>query len=586
MISSRVARLTILWFGLFVFATLVAPKTAFSVPGPLFQTELAALFEVDQAAALERLDDEIAPVISSADPDVRLLQTLFELKADFLQTANRREEAARTLVDLARLLSANRSLLASDPIPHLRRASDLLIAVGKLRDAERVLTIALDEATESGLALDIRKALLSDLADIAQRRGRSQAADAYRTARETLSKTSPTEDATRGDGAAFKRVPVFYATDRARSGSAYPSDFYGGKRGGLEYGIATVTIPATHKFAQIEAPSVWSFEFTQSSAKHIILKSVEPVEKTQFFERMRTNIEKRAANEAFVFIHGFNVSFEKAAKRAAQMAHDMSFDGLPILFSWPSANSVLSYISDTAVVRLSGRRLSQFLEDVVKRSGATRVHVIAHSMGNRALTDALELMALRYQNKESGKAPLDQVIFAAPDVDADLFGEMVKTIRPLANRLTLYASEEDWALKVSRKLHGDAPRAGQGGGDTLISPVVDSIDMSELGEDMLAHSYFAGDASALVDLLSLFWQNAAPEKRCGLEASFRKGSSIPIWRYVAGKCVDAAMLPLLAQLRSKGSTEDDNLAEKIETIVGDAQLTSRLQNAVVRLLEK
>ena len=112
----------------------------------------------------------------------------------------------------------------------------------------------------------------------------------------------------------------------------------------------------------------------------------------------------------------------------------------------------------------------------------------------------------------------DQIVFAAPDVDAGLFVNMVRTIRPIARRLTLYASEKDWALESSRRLHGNAPRAGQGGPGTLADGSIDSIDMSELGDDMLAHSYFADDGSAIADMASLFWKNADPAKRCGLEA--------------------------------------------------------------------
>ncbi|MEM1317623.1 MAG: alpha/beta hydrolase, partial [Pseudomonadota bacterium] len=71
--------------------------------------------------------------------------------------------------------------------------------------------------------------------------------------------------------------------------------------------------------------------------------------------------------------------------------------------------------------------------------------------------------------------PFDQVVFAAPDVDAGLFAAMAETARPLARRMTLYASNNDWALEVSRKLHGNAPRAGQGGDAMLVSSAIDSV---------------------------------------------------------------------------------------------------------------
>jgi len=205
---------------------------------------------------------------------------------------------------------------------------------------------------------------------------------------------------------------------------------------------------------------------------------------------------------------------------------------------------VLSYIADTAVVNLSGRRLLTFLEDVVARSGAKRIHLIAHSMGNRALTDALELFALRHEDEPPA---FDQVVFAAPDLDAGLFAAMAQTIRGAAQRLTLYASDKDWALAVSRKLHGDAARAGQGGRRILQAAAVDSIDMTSVGEDMLMHSYYANNPSALSDILSLFWRDAPPEDRCGMKQS--TGEFGAYWQYVPDECDSSALLSTLSFLR-------------------------------------
>ncbi|WP_429550866.1 alpha/beta hydrolase [Paraburkholderia sp. MM5477-R1] len=37
-----------------------------------------------------------------------------------------------------------------------------------------------------------------------------------------------------------------------------------------------------------------------------------------------------------LFIRGFKVGFVDAARRTAQMAYDLGFDGAPVFFSWPS----------------------------------------------------------------------------------------------------------------------------------------------------------------------------------------------------------------------------------------------------------
>ena len=50
--------------------------------------------------------------------------------------------------------------------------------------------------------------------------------------------------------------------------------------------------------------------------------------------------------DALVFVHGFNTSFDDAVLRHAQIVWDLQYTGLPVLFSWPSRESVLDYVYD------------------------------------------------------------------------------------------------------------------------------------------------------------------------------------------------------------------------------------------------
>jgi esterase/lipase superfamily enzyme len=50
---------------------------------------------------------------------------------------------------------------------------------------------------------------------------------------------------------------------------------------------------------------------------------------------------KSNPDEALVFIHGFNNSFEDALRRAGQLAYDLRFDGPVFAFSWSSEGSFL-----------------------------------------------------------------------------------------------------------------------------------------------------------------------------------------------------------------------------------------------------
>jgi pimeloyl-ACP methyl ester carboxylesterase len=171
---------------------------------------------------------------------------------------------------------------------------------------------------------------------------------------------------------------------------------------------------------------------------------------------------------------------------------------------------------DEGAVNYSGLVLADFLEDVVAQSGAERVHLIAHSMGNRALIEALQTWMSNHDAKSRRKA-FGQVVFTAPDVDRDYFTRVIGPLSQTAERVTLYASDKDRALKLSQEVHG-APRAGMAGENIITRPGLDTIDMSSVDADMLGHNYYAADAGAIYDLFRLLWRGDPPPQRCGMSA--------------------------------------------------------------------
>ncbi len=541
---------------------------------------------IEEALAAGEFDEALRMIDAAlaATDDTRLIEDLLVRKADVLETAGRHDEAGEALEELGASIIEREGETAPELVPVLERIAEAYGAAGATSEAVAALSRALEIIQALGLeeravtVLARLQAVADAKPDVAAEV--AEAIEAYETARAGSDRGGPFgADPETG----FTTVKIYYATDRARTGSEDPDDFYGGERGALELGTATISIPPRHMPGKIEKPKIWLLEFREDPAKHVILKSVTPGDPDTVFGDMRRQLSESESDSAFVFIHGFNVPFNEAAQRTAQMAYDMNFQGLPILYSWPSAGSLLSYIADTAVVNLSGRRLTLFLEDVVRKSGAKRIHLIAHSMGNRALTDALELYALRHE----GEPPaFDQVLFTAPDLDAGLFAEMAKTMRTTAQRLTLYASNKDWALAVSRRLHGDAARAGQGGNRIIHADIFDSVDMTSIGDDMLAHSYYANNPSALTDILSLFWRDAPPEDRCGMvEADGEYGR---YWQYTPDECGDTNALLSTLSVLSRASIVDVSEARAflnrfIMPVTANADDRSRLESALERL---
>ena len=130
-------------------------------------------------------------------------------------------------------------------------------------------------------------------------------------------------------------VRVFYVTDR-KGGYTQNSLQYGSQRsseGRLSYGECTVSIPKVHRLGKLESPSLLKFEFRPDPKKHITLEQVEPLHERIFFKKVEQSVSRAPARDAFVFVHGYCVSFEDAARRTGQIAFDLHFVGAPIFYS-------------------------------------------------------------------------------------------------------------------------------------------------------------------------------------------------------------------------------------------------------------
>lgn len=562
------------------------PPAAAQTDGAIaaLQVDFGALATLPTDDAIARLD---AAMAEAGLGDPRILFDLGKLKAERLVAAGREAEAADVYAQLGTLAVRSRDLLDEDPTLPLEQAAALYLAAGTPRAALEMVERILDEQRDSGQSAEVLAATFERMAGIARQAGDEDAAERYAAAaKSTRDAPLPTRGADDTEGG-YHEVEIHYATDRARGDVTRPTRFYSGERGDeLELGIAVVTIPFSHTPSILEAPSIWKLETGPNPAKHVVLKSVVPVAASDFYDSMRSRLDERAADSIFVFVHGFNVPFEKGARRTAQMAHDMNFPGVPVFYSWPSRANAILYAADEASVRVSARRLTHFLDDLVERSGASTIHLVAHSMGNRALTDALELLSLRHGLTEDDDPMFSQVVFAAPDVDAGLFAQMLPTIRPVAERLTLYASDRDFALATSRRLHGSAPRAGQGGDDMLADPNIDSVDMSDLGDDMMAHTYYASDRSALADLVTLFWRNVDPSQRCGIAAHATPQPELTLWKLEAGACKDEEFVEILTHLQQARIDSVEAARQILIDTVRDPLLLDSLTPVVERLMQR
>lgn len=268
----------------------------------------------------------------------------------------------------------------------------------------------------------------------------------------------------------------------------------------LDYGSCEVTIPPTHEKGKLESPSVLKLEFREDAQRHVVLQRVVRTSVDEFYSGVVEKMDQYPTRQAMVFIHGYNVSFDDAVKRTAQIAHDLNFEGAPICYSWTSHGALANYTRDMANADATVVALQSFLEQTVRRTGSSTIHLIAHSMGNRALLQALDRIAVGNPNTSN---VFGQLVMAAPDVSVkDFRNRYADAARQLAESVTLYASSRDRALLASTEIHG-LNRAGLAGENLVVLDGMDTIDVSEIDTSLIGHSYYGDHPELIRDLQAL-----------------------------------------------------------------------------------
>ena len=337
---------------------------------------------------------------------------------------------------------------------------------------------------------------------------------------------TPTPGAAPESNAEFDTVGIFFGTDRKRadkSNGKITRVAFGGERGRkLVLGKADVTIPKNaHARGVVERPweltviGITLYREEENPKKHFTISKIGVMSEADFINSVNRKLDgsQRFKDHALVFVHGFNMSFDSALYRMAQMVYDLGFDGAPFLYSWPSANDLKSYEYDQNSSAAAEKYLRDFLHIVSERTKAQKIHLIAHSMGNMPLLRVLQDFQIAAEVRSDLK--IQQIILAAPDVDRDLFESIAAEIVPLGKGVTLYASANDKALWASASYAGGL-RAGEisDKGPTIV-PGIDTIDVSATSTDVfsLNHNTYAERSELLKDMAALMLTGVRPPRQ-------------------------------------------------------------------------
>jgi len=295
------------------------------------------------------------------------------------------------------------------------------------------------------------------------------------------------------------RTTVWFMTDRKPRFLDSDRVVFGRKEGdSLTVGTSVVGMPKWRALGRLR-PRWWERLF--GNRKYSVIRHT-PLDTSTFAEAIEETTDTRGA---LVFIHGYNTSFDEAIVRAAQLQTDLKMNGRIICYSWPSQARLLGYGADAAIVEASEKHLMDALQLLVGVSAHPFIHIMAHSMGNRALLRALSSLHI------GGTVfSLGQIILAAPDVGQALFKHLYGAYPAHGQRCTIYASKHDRALMGSRFIHARG-RAG------YIPPLmvlsgIDTVDSSLIGFRLwgLNHSAYGDCREILTDISALIHTTRIP----------------------------------------------------------------------------
>jgi esterase/lipase superfamily enzyme len=280
----------------------------------------------------------------------------------------------------------------------------------------------------------------------------------------------------------FLKTQILYATNRQRVGGSFSSEI--NKANSVEVGTARVTVGIREGVRTDYLPDA---TFVPKSS------DTEPTEITSFddFGNFEAALRRQAKNgknprKILLFVHGFYTSFDDALKRTALIAAALQTPVIPMTYSWPSADSFVSYSHDEEMIGASNEAFSNFLKQIVSDS-PTEIVIVCHSMGARAVARVLaDLAKEKFDTKK-----LSRVVFVASDIFTDEFQSEWPYLSSLKKiKYTFYASDSDLALRLSFYKHG-AKRLGYVDSNLWSPPGASTIDASNINSILytLGHSY-------------------------------------------------------------------------------------------------
>jgi esterase/lipase superfamily enzyme len=251
----------------------------------------------------------------------------------------------------------------------------------------------------------------------------------------------------------------------------------------LKFGICRINVPKNHSTGVIEYSE--SIKANSNNFFKIInAKNVSEETMFQFF--------KRTKRTPLVFVHGFNVRYQDAVLRAAQISYDLKYQGPVILFTWPSGPGD-GFLDDNLLTRTyeSNRKSAansiQLFKELINSfiENDMPINLVVHSMGHQVVLPALSQMGDEDILEDK---PVRELILNAPDFEVNDFKSKIEALKNISSRITLYCSFNDKAMSVSSTFNKTSRLGSCARFEGVDTINVSSIDNNTFGT---GHSYYS-----------------------------------------------------------------------------------------------
>ena len=257
---------------------------------------------------------------------------------------------------------------------------------------------------------------------------------------------------------------------------------------------------------------------------------------------IRRRLAQTQRKEVVFFIHGYNNTFDDAAKATGNICHYLGRDFVCVVLTWPAGGKgvFMGYNVDRESSEFAVAEMKKAIRAITGTPGVRAVHFIAHSRGTDVLTSALQQLGIEAYSSRSSlsqQLKVKNIVLFAPDIDVDvastkLFGVVSDPdarYGPKKNpngvfpqgdvHVTIYSSPDDKALGLSSFLFSSNMRLGQQdldrsnakafGEGAGSAGLVDFIEVDGR-TDTFGHGYFLSNPAVSSDLVAMIRYGLKP----------------------------------------------------------------------------